>query len=127
MNTNEGSIQIRRGLIEHIEKGKLPPSALGVYVMLHLIADCTSGVWIGSAVKLRLLYFSTTDLRTIQRIVKHLENIRFIRCFRIQGRKGNYAFLVNNYPVSKGTFLGKRLNAWESPDAESLVYKDGTT
>lgn len=119
---SKGFSKLRHGLIEHVEKGKLSPSTLGVYTMLHLVADYKTGIWIGSAVKLQMLYFSTVDMRTLQRIIEHLEQIHFIRCFRVRGKKGNYPILIHKYVVADAPMIGKRLDAWKTTDWQHPHY-----
>ena len=48
--TDIGHIKLRRGLLDHIETGKMKPDMLSVYTYLLLTADYTCGVvWHTSA------------------------------------------------------------------------------
>ena len=123
---NQGSVYIPVKMLEGIREGALSPSAVGVYMLLQLQADCMSGVWTGTTEKLEEV-FPIFDAAAADWHFTKLEKARLIRCFRQPGRKSTYVILIHNYLVTDGGFVGQCLNAWESADAESLVYKDGTT
>lgn len=124
---NQGSVYIPMKMLEAVVKGALSPSAVGVYVLLHLQADCRSGIWTGTAEKLEAA-FSTLDAAAVDCYLTKLEKARLIRCFRQPARQSlTYVILIHNYLVTDGGFVGQCLNAWKSPDVESLAYEDGTT
>ena len=53
---NQGDVYIPKKALKGISEGALSPSAVGVYVMLHLQADCMSGIWTGTAEKLEAVF-----------------------------------------------------------------------
>lgn len=121
-----GFTPIRNGIQEHLEHGRLGSFDLGIYVRIHLDADYRSGIWWGSAQKLIALAPFDGSLRHVQKSLRRLEAIGFIRRFLIRGKHGNYPVLINKYEIRDGALKGKRLNAWRATDWKHAAYETVT-
>ena len=118
-----GWVKIRRGLEDHALAGKISALELGLYVLIHLQSDWDTGVWIGSAEKIRISCPRGIDLRQAQRALQHLEEIGFIKRFRIGAQRGNYGVLINKFEPSFGALMAHRLNAEKSTDWKHPIYE----
>jgi hypothetical protein len=119
-----GFVKIRRGIEEHMIDGKIGFFELGVFTTVHLQADYRTGVWTGSAPRLAATAPRGSKLRDLQRALKRLEEIRFIRMFHKRGKRGNYRVLLHKYEPNTPALRGKRLNAFKSPSWRDLVFED---
>src|ERR1022692_3116911 len=122
---SEGFILLRRGLAQHIRRGKLPPNALAVYIHLLFCADFTTGVQQNSAMHIVFAMGNTICERHVRRALAHLEKSGYIKRFMKPGRRGDYPILIDKYEIR--THLGtedgaderieiKRLNASATTD-----------
>ncbi len=118
----EGFIKIRRGLLKHLELGRLTAHDLGLYLAILLQANYRTGLWVGSAAKLFAIFPKENTLRRTQRSLERIEKIGFIKRFRVPGRKHNYPVLINKFECTKGVLTGYRLNAEVSTDYRHPVY-----
>src|ERR1700756_797522 len=48
-SASENYVPIRTGILDHLVRGDISLYELGVYVLIHLQADYSTGVWRGSA------------------------------------------------------------------------------
>lgn len=120
----DGYVQLRRGILEHIDKGLMTYSQAGVYVCILLQADRKTGIWWGCALKLQAHGPVGNDLKAMQRCLAYLQARGYIKCLREHGRRGNYPILINKYLVTDGGLRGKVLNAEKSRDYRHPVYDD---
>ncbi len=124
---NERDVYIPTKIVNYVSEGELSPANLGVYMLLQLQADPRTGIWMGSAEKLQAC-FPTLDQEVVERNFTRLEEARLIQCYRQlgpqPGGKTLYSILIDNYVVTEGDFLGKKLAAWKSVGADSLVYEE---
>lgn len=118
----EGFIKIRRGLLKHLELGRLTAHDLGLYLAILLQANYRTGLWVGSAAKLFAIFPKENTLRRTQRSLERIEQIGFIKRFRVPGRRHNYPVLINKFECTKGVLTGYRLNAEVSTDYRHPVY-----
>jgi hypothetical protein len=120
---NKGFIQIRRGLEDHLDAGRLSLFEAGVYLLIHFQANYETGIWVGSAPKILATAPRGTDLRNVQRAIERLREIGFLKVFHTHGRRGNYRALINRYEPQFGALKGMRLNADQSTSWQSPVYE----
>jgi hypothetical protein len=120
---NNGHIKLRRGLLKHIEQGRLTTFDTGIYTRILLEADYRSGIWWGSASKLLALASADSSPRRVRASLQHLDGIGFLRRFWVRGRHGNYPVLINKFECSDGAMKGMRLNAEKSDDWRHPVYE----
>lgn len=116
---------IRRGLLDHLESGSLSLPDLGVYLILHLQCDFRTGIWIGSAEKIRVACPRSTTIRAIQKSISRLRKIGFVKTFSTRGKRGNYPLILDKYVVQSGALTGRRLNASLTTDWRRPVYEAG--
>lgn len=89
----------RRGILEHLDSGKISLLDAAVHDFVCLIADHRTGVaWI-SAEKIHALAGAGISLRAIQRSLAHLEEIAWIKRFRTRGQRGNYPVVIAKFHV----------------------------
>jgi hypothetical protein len=109
--------------MEHLLKGDISALEFGVYVIIHLQADFSTGIWQGSAPRILNSAPRGSDLRKIQRAIEHLTNIGLLKPFTTQGKRGNYPVLINKFTVRSGALTGMRLNAYKSDSWQRPVYE----
>jgi hypothetical protein len=114
---------IKSGALDYLLRGEISYLDFGVYAVIHLQADFSTGIWWGSAPRLVAAAPRGTTLREVQRCVQTLEQIRFLRPFHEHGARGNYPVLINKYDVKMGALKGKRLNAWKSESWRKPLYE----
>lgn len=114
---------IRSGILDHLLAGKLGLPELGIYTVIHLQANFSTGVWWGSAPRIRSAAPRGASLRDVQRSLERLVQIRFIRPFHVHGQRGNYPWLIHKYRVRLGALRGHQLNAWASTCWERPAYE----
>jgi hypothetical protein len=119
----ERYVPIRPGIMEHLLRGDISAFEFGVYVMVHLQADFSTGVWRGSAPRILNSAPRGADLRRVQRAIEHLAEIGWLKPFTSQGKRGNYPVLINKFTVRSGALTGMRLNAFKSLSWRSPVYE----
>lgn len=130
-----GFYKRRRGILEHLEAGRLNLLDLGVHDLLCLKANQVvgngsifpPGVVITSAAAIAgVCSAQYTGERAIRRSLERLERIGFIKRWQAPGRRGNYPILINRFAVRdlSGTeFLVNAENTadWNHPVLESAV------
>jgi hypothetical protein len=98
-----GFYRVRRGILEHVESGKIGLLDFSIYIWLGLKADYKTGLAISSAQMIHQLaprqFVRASSVRTIQRSLKHLERIGWIKTWKIRGNHGNYPILINKFSV----------------------------
>ena len=119
----EHYVPIRPGILEHLLRGDISALEFGVYVIVHLQADYSSGIWRGSASRVLNSAPRGAKLREIQRAIQRLTDLGLLRHFHKHGQRGNFAFLINKFTVRSGALTGMRLNAVKSESWQSPVYE----
>jgi len=98
----EGWYKRRRGILEHLEAGKVSLLDSAVHDFLCLKANgvvgtattLPPGICITSAAAIHALCPKQISERAIQRSLEHLESIGWIRRWNMRGKRGNYPILV---------------------------------
>jgi hypothetical protein len=124
--SKERYVPIRPGIMEHLLRGDISAHEFGVYVMIHLQANFSTGIWRGSAPRILNSAPRGADLRKIQRAIEHLAEIGLLKPFSVQGKRGNYPVLINKFTVRSGALKGMRLNACKSLSWQRPVYESCT-
>jgi hypothetical protein len=122
----EGFAQIRNGLKEHIEAGKLCPTDLGVYTFLHLYCDYATGIYKGTALGIAFRMGDASFKGTVNKSLARLKKIRFINYREGNGKRGGYRILLDKFEPTFGELRGRRLNAWKSDANGNPIYDAGT-
>lgn len=113
MNVNKDSfIKLRRGLMEHLESGKINGRELSVYVALHMWVDFKYGFcWKISSPF--LAHFLNEKEQIVKRCMKSLSDKGYIKRFNHRGQKTYYPVLINHYEIQSGIYTraDKTLNS----------------
>jgi hypothetical protein len=119
----ENFVPIRLGIQDHLLRGEISLFELGVYVLIHLQADYSTGIWRGSAARIAATASRGIELRKIQRATEHLTDLGLLRPLHRHGTRGNYPVLINKFTVRRGALKGRRLNAIKSESLSNLIYE----
>ncbi len=103
----KGYYRRRRGILEHLQAGRISLFDAGVHDFLCLNAQSRvgigsaipPGIWIGSARKIWLLTSRGERERRIRRSLERLERLGWIKRWRDQGQKGDRPILISRFVV----------------------------
>jgi hypothetical protein len=112
----------RRGILEHLNNGRISLLDAGVHDFLCLTCDYRTGVAFGSAEKVRALCPRDTSLRTVQRSLDRLEKIGWIKRFRTPGARGNYPILVGKYFVTDASLTWFSVSLEKTDDWRDVQF-----
>lgn len=120
-----GFVAKRRGVLDHLQDGRLTLCEYGAYDAVILLADKASGIWTGSARALAAIC-GAGDIseRKARHILESLERKGYVKRFPTPRSHRNYPVLVNRYKVSTGAQSGKSLNAAATTDWRFPVYDE---
>lgn len=117
---NEGHIRLRRGLLDHIDTGKITGDMLAIYVYLLFKADYNTGiVWSISAPYIALKL--KKPLKMVQRLMMKLEKSGYFKRFGQRGQIRHYKVLINRYLL----FNGVLIRADYTTDINNLAWECG--
>jgi len=127
---SEGFYKRRRGILEHIESGRIDLLESGIHDYLSLKANLVIGsrcsipvgVVYTSAPAIRA-YCHRVSERTVQRILEHLEAIGWIKTFKTSGKHGNYPTLLCRASVHDLSGNEYRTNGEKTTDWQHPVYE----
>lgn len=125
---SEGFYKRRRGVLEHLESGKISLLDLAVHDYLSLKANLVvgsqcglpPGVCITSAAAIHVTCPKQISERAVQRSLEHLEEIGWIKRWNVRGKRGNYPTLVCRSSVHDLSGTEYRVNGeattdWKNP------------
>jgi len=118
-----GFIAIRRGLLEHLRRGKLTETEALTFIIILGLANPYTGIWWGSAKSLWGEYPFYGNERRARRALEGLASKWYIRRLSTPGKHSNYPILIDKYEVKVGDKAGLRLNARKSKNENSLSYE----
>lgn len=120
MSKENGFLQLRRGLWEHIRDGRMSITEGLAFIYICTQADTRTGIWNGSAGAL------SGELgipeRTARDVLEKMEHGDYIRRFAIPGRHACYPIMVHKFEITQGEHDGEQLNALESASPAELSY-----
>jgi hypothetical protein len=124
VSRDQGFYKRRRGILEHLEAGRINLIDLAVHDYLNLKANLligsTSsippGICITSAAAIHAVCPGQISERAIQRSLEHLEKIRWIKRWNPRGKHGNYPVLVCRGSVHDLSGNEYRINGEETTD-----------
>jgi hypothetical protein len=120
VSKENGFLQLRRGLWEHIRDGRMSITEGLAFICICCQADTRTGVWKGCAKSL------SGELgipeRTAWDVLEKLEHGDYIRRFAVPGRHSCYPILVHKFEITQGEHDGEQLNALESRSPVDLAY-----
>jgi hypothetical protein len=95
-------VMVRRGILKHLEDGKLTSIEFAAYLVAILKADKSNGVWQGSSIALAAALGSEVSQQTAERILAKLTKKKYLKSFRVHGQRGNKPYLINRYLITNG-------------------------
>ena len=113
---------LRNGILEHIRDGKMCPFDLGVYVVLHLRADWSTGIYHGCAASIAYQFGNPTLREHIKKTLRRLRAKGYINYRKGDGERGGYPILLNKRDVTSGELQGTRLDAWKNGELAVPEY-----
>jgi hypothetical protein len=99
------------------------PFELGVYVLLHLRADWSTGIYHGCAATIAYQFGNSTLREHIKKTLLRLRSKGYINYRKGDGTRGGYSILINKRDVTSGELAGTRLDAWENGELALPKYK----
>lgn len=125
-----GFYKRRRGILEHLESGRISLLDLAVHDYLNLKANLVigtsfsipAGVCITSARAIHATCPSQISERAVQRSLEHLRKIGWIKTWGIRGKRGNYPVLVCRGSVHDLSGNEYRVNAQGTTDWRHPAY-----
>jgi hypothetical protein len=120
-----GYIQKRRGIVEHLEDGRMSFADVGFHDILVSLADPGTGFVWSSAAQLALRLNKTRKL--MQYYLCRLERKGYIRRFPVPRSHERYAILINKFQCTLLPQKGKVLNAIKTSDWRVPVYEPLST
>lgn len=118
-----GFIAVRRGLLEHLRRGKLTELEALTFIIILGLANPYTGIWYGSAKSLWGEYPFYGNERRARRALEGLASKWYIKRLSTPGKHSNYPILIDKYEVKVGAKVGLRLNARKSRNERSLCYE----
>ena len=124
--SSNGHVKRRRGILGHLQDGRITLLEEGAHDVIGMLADKASGIWFGSA-RAFSANCGAGDVseRQARHLVESLELKGYIKRFTTPRAHGNYPILVNKYEVTFGAQSGMRLNAAVTTDWRKPVYEFG--
>jgi hypothetical protein len=120
MSKENGFLQLRRGLWEHVRDGRMSVTEALAFIYICSQADTRTGIWKGCAKSL------SSELgipeRTARDVLEKMQHGDYIRRFAVPGRHACYPILVHKFPITQGEHNGEHLNALESLGPTDLRY-----
>lgn len=95
-----GFIRLRRGILEHLESGRITMDEYGAYTVMILKADHRTGIWTGSGKALSAL--TKWCLRKAQIVMMELARKGYLKIEHVHGQHGNYAVKIKRYFSARG-------------------------
>jgi len=120
LSKENGFLQLRRGIWEHVRDGRLSITGGLAFIYICSQADTRTGIWKGCAKSLSG-ELGIPD-RTARDVLEKMEYGDYVRRFAVPGRHTCYPILIHKYPISQGEHDGEQLNALESKSPVDLAY-----
>lgn len=123
MSGANGFLATRRGLLEHLQDGRLTLQQKGAFQTICELAHWKTGVWWGSARALAAnCGAGDVTERQARHLLESLEGAGYIRRFSTPGRRGNYGIVVDKFEVRVGELL-YRVNSKATEDCRRPVLE----
>lgn len=122
--SGNGYVQRRRGILGHLQDGRLTLLECGTHDVISMLADKATGIWFGSARGFAASCGAgEISERQARHLLESLEKKGYLKRFAKPRAHGNYPILVNKYEVTFGAHTGMRLNAAATKDWRRPVYE----
>jgi len=120
VSRQNGFLQLRRGLWEHLRDGRMSITETLAFIYICSEADTRTGIWKGSASALSG-ELGVPD-RTARDVLERMERGGYIRRFPVPGRHACYPILIHKFLITDGEHNGEHLNAIDSKSPGDLMY-----
>ena len=120
MSKENGFLQLRRGVFEHVRDGRMSLFDYAIHSYITSQADTRTGIWMGSAGA--LAGELSLSPRQARRFLERLSQGDYIKRFPVPGKHVCYPILVHKFAVTDGEHRGQQLNAIASTSPVDLRY-----
>lgn len=120
MTRDSGFLQLRRGIWEHVRKGRMSITGALAFIYICSEADTRTGIWTGCAKSISG-ELGISD-RTARDVLEKMEHGDYIRRFAVPGKHSCYPILVHKFTITNGEHNGEQLNALASTSPDDLSY-----
>jgi len=120
---NAGWVQKRRGILDHLQAGELPPTEYAVHDLLLLLADSSTGGYSINANGVKYFTGGTIPLRSAQRALRNLHEKGFI-WYRPTNDNRVQPYFINRYLLTTGTKAGCKLDLSSLRDRDSVAVDE---
>jgi hypothetical protein len=127
MLTFVGYIPLRRGLLQHLQEGRITLREFDVFIVLLMWADHRTGIATTNAAGLVFLSGGQLEQSWTQKCLASLEDKGYIkRPFFVQGQRGDQRIFIDKFVVTDGVLKGRVLNFAKTTDWNIPAYIDLT-
>lgn len=123
MSKENGFLQLRRGVFEHVRDGRMSLIDYAVHSYITAQADTRTGIWNGSAGA--LAGELSLSRRKARRFLERLSRGGYIKRFPVPGKHVCYPILIHKFSITDGQHRGEQLNAIASSNPANLEYFAG--
>lgn len=123
MSKENGFLQLRRGVFEHVRDGRMSLADCAVHSYITAQADTRTGIWNGSAGA--LAGELSLSRRKARRFLEKLSRRGYIKRFPVPGKHVCYPILIHKFSITDGQHRGEQLNAIASSSPVNLEYCTG--
>ena len=123
MSKENGFLQLRRGVFEHVRDGRMSLIDYAVHSYITAQADTRTGIWNGSAGA--LAGELSLSRRKARRFLERLSRGGYIKRFPVPGKHVCYPILIHKFSITDGQHRGEQLNAIASSSPVNLEYFAG--
>lgn len=120
---NNGWVQLRRGILDHLLDGRLTATECFSLVLLIVLADGSTGGGIINAPLLCYWMGHLFNQNTAARVLSELHRKRYI-WYRASRSKAGQKYFINRYFLTKGRMIGRMTNLFELFDQEDASVDD---
>jgi hypothetical protein len=112
----------RRGILQHLDEGRISLLDLAVHDFLCLLADHKTGVAWASSEKIHALCPAEINSRAIRRSLAKMEALGWLKRFCVRGRRGNYPILIARYFVRDVSGNWLSVNVARTTDLRNIQF-----
>jgi hypothetical protein len=114
-----GFLQLRRGIWEHVRNGQMNVNMLAVYIYILSEADTRTGTWKGCAQSLASAL--RIPLSTAKYALSKLDGV-YLRRFMVRGRRFCYPIVCHKFVLTNGPDVGRMIDALNSTNEKTLAF-----
>jgi len=119
MSRENGFLQLRRGIWEHVRSGQMNVNDFAIYVYILSEADTRSGKWQGCAQSIASAL--RIPLSTVKYSLAKMDG-KYIKRFMVLGQRTAYPILCQRYLASSGPHVGRMLDAINTTNPRELQW-----